>query len=83
MLEEQTKQNVFEWIRDFKDYEIREGLQNKIKDLVRLVELRDGEIMELQLRLDDIPNIKSNTDASKLQKKTQKNKEHDSYSSNY
>jgi hypothetical protein len=47
LLEEQTKQNVFEWIRDFKDYEIREGLQNKIKDLVRLIELRDGEIMEL------------------------------------
>jgi len=38
---------VFEWIRDFKDFEIREALQNRIKDLVRLVELRDGEIMEL------------------------------------
>ena len=47
LLEDQTKQSVFEWIRDFKDYEIREGLQNKIKDLVKLVELRDGEIMEL------------------------------------
>jgi len=47
MLENQTKQSVFDWIRDIKDYEIREGLQSKIKDLVKLVELRDGEIMEL------------------------------------
>ena len=67
MLEEQTKQTVFEWIRDFKDFEIREALQNRIKDLVRLVELRDGEIMELQLRLDDIPQSNRNSEAKRPQ----------------
>ena len=52
---------MFDWIRDFKDFEIREALQSKIKELVKLVELRDGEIMELQLRLDDIPISNKNS----------------------
>ena len=27
ILEEEAKENIFDWIRDFKDYEIRRGLQ--------------------------------------------------------
>jgi hypothetical protein len=66
LLEHQTKQSVFEWIRDFKDYEIREGLQGRIKELVKLIELRDGEIMELQLRLDDIPTNNGNSSLKRV-----------------
>jgi hypothetical protein len=32
-LEEVSKKCVFEWIRDFKDYEIRQGLQNDVNSL--------------------------------------------------
>jgi len=33
LLEEECKTNVFDWIRDFKDFEIREELKSKLKSL--------------------------------------------------
>ena len=41
LLEEETKENIFDWIRDFKDYEIRSGLQKKIDQLTKEVAVRD------------------------------------------
>ncbi len=40
-LEEECRENVFEWIRDFKDFEIREAFKQQIKTLSRQVEMRD------------------------------------------
>lgn len=52
-MEEVSKQNLFEWIRDVKDYDIRTSLQQKIKEMQREIKTRDQEILELQIKLDD------------------------------
>ena len=41
VLEEESKQNVFDWIRDCKDFEIRQALEQKVKCLAVQVEMRD------------------------------------------
>ena len=47
------KQNLFEWIRDVKDYDIRNSLQLKIKEMQKMIKLRENEILELQIKIDD------------------------------
>ena len=80
LLEQHSKQSIFEWIRDFRDFEIREGLQKQIKELNQIIELRNAEILELQLRLDDMPK----EEPSRLNKVLSSKKyDNDSYSSNH
>ena len=47
MLEEEAKENIFDWIRDFKDYEIRSSLQAQVDGLKEDVDGRDQKIMQL------------------------------------
>ena len=56
-LEDESRTNIFDWIRDFKDFEIREDLKTQIRGLQKSNELKDQEILALQLRLDDIPTL--------------------------
>ena len=54
ILEEEAKENIFDWIRDFKDYEIRRGLQSQIDGLITDISERDQKIMDLQLKIEDM-----------------------------
>lgn len=54
ILEEEAKENIFDWIRDFKDYEIRRNLQAQIDGLITDVSERDQKIMDLQLKIEDM-----------------------------
>ena len=54
MLEEEARENIFDWIRDFKDYEIRNGLQGQIDQLHKEVAQRDQKIMSLQLQIEEL-----------------------------
>ena len=54
ILEEEAKETVFDWIRDFKDYEIRRELQAQIDSLRQEVKKRDQKVSRLQLRLEEV-----------------------------
>lgn len=54
ILEEHATQNIFDWIQDFKDSEIRRQLKQKIDDLEQELKGRDTEIVEMQLRLEEM-----------------------------
>jgi len=53
VLEAQTGMNLFDWIRDFKDLEIRQALQKELTSLQDMLAVRDNEIIELLLKLED------------------------------
>ena len=54
ILEEEAKENIFDWIRDFKDYEIRSGLQAQVDQLSKEVGKRDQKIMQLQIKIEEM-----------------------------
>lgn len=54
ILEEETKGNIFEWIRDFKDFEIRKQLQTEIDTAKKDVQDRDQKIVKLKLKLEEM-----------------------------
>lgn len=54
ILEEEAKDNIFDWIRDFKDYEIRNQLQGTISTLNKEVTSRDQKILQLQLMIEEM-----------------------------
>ena len=54
LLEEETKENIFDWIRDFKDYEIRNSLQKRIDQLTKEVSMRDQKILQLQIQCEEM-----------------------------
>ena len=51
---EQSGQNLFDWIRDFKDYEIRKEMQTRIDELRADVDLKDKEISALKVQIEEI-----------------------------
>lgn len=53
VLERDSGMPLFEWIRDFKDFEIRQSLQKEVSNLQEMLQLRDNEIIELLLKLED------------------------------
>ena len=54
ILEEEAKENIFDWIRDFKDYEIRRGLQVQIDSLNKELGKRDQKILQLQVKIEEM-----------------------------
>ena len=54
ILEDEAKDNIFDWIRDFKDYEIRNQLQGTINILNKEVTSRDQKILQLQLMIEEL-----------------------------
>ena len=54
LLEEETKENIFDWIRDFKDYEIRNSLQKRIDQMTKEVSMRDQKILQLQIQCEEM-----------------------------
>ena len=54
ILEDEAKENIFDWIRDFKDYEIRSQLQTQIDNLRLEVDKRDQKVLKLQIRLEEM-----------------------------
>ena len=53
MLEDESEQSIFDWIRDYKDYDIRQSLKHKITELTDLLKKREDEIMRLRVKQDD------------------------------
>jgi len=53
-LEEEAKENIFDWIRDFKDFEIRTQLQTQIDTLRLEVDKRDQKVLKLQIKLEEM-----------------------------
>ena len=51
---EQSGQNLFDWIRDFKDYEIRREMQARIDELRACVTNKDKEISTLKVQIEEI-----------------------------
>ena len=45
---------MFEWIKDFKDSEIRQQLKRRIKELEKELRGRDQEIVDMQLKMEDM-----------------------------
>ena len=52
VMEDECKTSLFQWIQDFKDYEIRNALQKEIETLKNMLAIRDNEIIELMLKLE-------------------------------
>lgn len=52
-LERDCGMPLFEWIRDLKEHEVRQTLQKEIANLQEMLQLRDNEIIELLLKLED------------------------------
>ena len=54
ILEEHTNDNVFDWIKDFKDSEIRQQLKRRIKELEKELKGRDQEIVDMQAKMEEM-----------------------------
>ena len=53
MLEQETSLTLFDWIRDYKDFEIRQTLSKELAISQEMLAVRDNEIIELLLKLED------------------------------